>query len=108
MTLTLGSGYVDLSVESVNLPNILLQLVCKLDPCCEVSGKALLQADSHNFMLTGGSAICRCEDSQIEISGGEYGHTMVNIRNYVTDINAKNILINFTTPINKTIRFKWR
>ncbi|GHV44715.1 hypothetical protein FACS189492_1460 [Clostridia bacterium] len=107
-TLTVGDGYVDLTVNATDVPRILLQLVCKVDSECAVTGGAgLIWADAHNGLLTDGDAVCESGGARLTISGGEFGHGLIHLRNYVTDTNAKNVLVNFVTPCKKTVRFRY-
>lgn len=105
--IALGDGFIDVTVESEDKPHVLGQLVCKTDLDSDISGEYLKKADDNNWLLTRGAALCSNQGYAIEISGGSFEHRKVNLRNYVTDVNAKNILLNFCTPCKKTVRFKY-
>lgn len=97
---------IDIVFKCDDMPHLCAQVVCLFDKDGTLSGDTLEKVDAYNSFLPQGNVTYQNGTDVIHIDGGCKEHKLVNIRNYVTDINANNILINYLSPYQKKISIK--
>ncbi|MNI21510.1 hypothetical protein D3C73_750370 [compost metagenome] len=104
---TLLDNGVDVRVVSETIPNIYLQAVCMFDTKGKITGSSLNEAAPGIVQLTEGEALFTFEEDSIQISSGALEHIDVSMRNDKVNSDVQNLTVNWKTPTDHTLRFRF-
>jgi hypothetical protein len=106
MKIKLLDDGMDVRVISDDPRSISLQAVCMFDEGGTLSGDGLENTGFHMQRLSHGNALFRAGDDCIRIEGGAYEHDQAYMRNDAINSRAHNMMINWVTPTDATLKFR--
>lgn len=98
---------VDVRIISEERADIYLQAVCMFDAHGQLQGEGLEHTAPSMQRLTEGTAVYSCGEDHIRIEEGALEHFEVFMRNDVINKEALNLTMNWVTPADRILRFRF-
>lgn len=98
---------VDVRIVSEERAGIYLQAICMFDAHGQLQGDGLEHTAPSIQRLTEGAAIYSCGEDHIRIEEGALEHFEVFMRNDVINKEALNLTMNWVTPADRILRFRF-